>query len=58
MNGKVIKTLAEYYANLNRRNITLENPELADQYQTDTNGVTSQDLVQDTTKEVSSEVNK
>lgn len=58
MNGEVIKTLAQYYANLNKRKTSLENPELIDLYATDTNGVTKDDPEQEATKDIRSEANK
>lgn len=58
MNGEVIKTLAQYYANLNKRRTTLENPELCDQYDIDTNGVHKEHVETFWPPETRSTVNK
>ena len=57
MNGEVIKTLAQYYANLNKRRTSLENPELCDHCDTDTNGVTKDRQEQEISTEIRSRAN-
>ena len=57
MNGEVIKTLAQYYANLNKQRASLENPELCDHGDTDTNGVTKDCLEQEISTEIRSRAN-